>query len=57
MLPEKFRLDLFDSLSIKTMRYVTAVKNKEATGLAVAAGLKRKSNGFPVKIRTLHVLH
>jgi len=33
MLPEKIRHSLFDSLSVKTMRYVTAVPNREAKGL------------------------
>ncbi|MHC5032871.1 MAG: hypothetical protein ACYTGU_18655, partial [Planctomycetota bacterium] len=33
MLPRKLRLWLFDRLSIKTMRYVTAVPKKKATGL------------------------
>ena len=33
MLPRKLRLRLFDRLSVKTMRYVTAVSRSEATGL------------------------
>ena len=33
MLPAKFRYWLFDTLSVKTMRYVTAVKTREARGL------------------------
>jgi alkylhydroperoxidase family enzyme len=33
MLPNKLRLWLFDRLSVKTMRYVTAVPKKETTGL------------------------
>ena len=33
MLPRKLRLWLFDRLSVKTMRYVSAVPKKEATGL------------------------
>lgn len=33
MLPEKIRHSLFDSLSVKTMRYVTAVPNRKAKGL------------------------
>ena len=33
MLPDKFRYFLFDYMSVKTMRYVTAVPTREATGL------------------------
>ena len=33
MLPEKLRFQLFDNLSVKTMRFVSAVPTKEATGL------------------------
>lgn len=33
MLPEKLRFDLFDRLSIQTMRYVKSVPRKEAKGL------------------------
>ncbi|MHC4933319.1 MAG: hypothetical protein ACYTGV_14135, partial [Planctomycetota bacterium] len=33
MLPKNLRLWLFDRLSVKTMRYVTAVPKKKATGL------------------------
>ena len=33
MLPENFRYRLFDDLSVRTMRYVTAVPSDEATGL------------------------
>ena len=33
MLPNRFRLWLFDRLSTKTMRYVSAVPRKQATGL------------------------
>lgn len=33
MLPEKLRLDLFDRLSIQTMRYVKSVPRNKATGL------------------------
>ncbi len=33
MLPKALRLRLFDSLSVKTMRYVTAVSRRHATGL------------------------
>jgi alkylhydroperoxidase family enzyme len=33
MLPEKLRNRLFDSLSVKTMRYVTSVPGDQATGL------------------------
>lgn len=33
MLPRKLRLWLFDRLSVKTMRYVTAVPKKKSTGL------------------------
>ncbi|MHC4939775.1 MAG: hypothetical protein ACYTHK_12465 [Planctomycetota bacterium] len=33
MLPNRFRLWLFDRLSVKTMRYVSAVPRREATGL------------------------
>ena len=33
MLPEKLKLNLFDRMSIKTMRYVSSVPRKEATGL------------------------
>ena len=33
MLPNRFRLWLFDRLSMKTMRYVSAVPRKKATGL------------------------
>ena len=33
MLPRKLRLWLFDRLSVKTMRYVSAVPYREATGL------------------------
>ena len=33
MLPDTLRLWMFDRLSVKTMRYVDAVKRKEATGL------------------------
>lgn len=36
MLPNKFRLWLFDRLSVKTMRYVTAVKKSKARGLTKA---------------------
>jgi AhpD family alkylhydroperoxidase len=33
MLPDKIRYSLFDYMSVKTMRYVTAVPTREATGL------------------------
>jgi hypothetical protein len=33
MLPEKMRFDLFDRLSVKTMRYVNPVPRREAKGL------------------------
>ena len=33
MLPKKLKLDLFDRMSVKTMRYVTSVPRREATGL------------------------
>lgn len=33
MLPDKFRYELFDRLSIKTMRYVHVVPRRKATGL------------------------
>ena len=33
MLPEKLRYDLFERMSVKTMRYVEAIPRKEANGL------------------------
>ena len=33
MLPRKIKLDLFDRLSVKTMRYVSSIPRGEATGL------------------------
>ena len=33
MLPAKFRFWLFDHLSVKTIRYVSAVPNRKAQGL------------------------
>jgi hypothetical protein len=33
MLPTKLRFELFDRLSIKTMRYVQSIPRKSATGL------------------------
>ncbi len=36
MLPQKFRFDLFDRMSVKTMRYVSAVPRREATGQVAA---------------------
>jgi hypothetical protein len=33
MLPKKFRFELFDRMSVKTMRYVTAISRRDATGL------------------------
>ncbi len=36
MLPQKFRFDLFDRMSVKTMRYVKAVPRRQATGQVAA---------------------